>query len=120
MTVVLNRGRDELDLASPRVVHLLDHLARLRLRVLERLSDVVDRREGEALTLEAIEPVCRWVFAECGDDQGDQRLAVDDARRVGREARIRHPLGVVEQFCELRELAVCHSSRWSERLSEKC
>lgn len=89
------------------MIHLLDHLPRLRLRVLERLSDVVHRRERESLPLEPFEPVLSRVLGERGRDQRDQARPVCDPGRVGRKVRILDPLRVLQQVGELGELAVC-------------
>lgn len=111
LTVVLNRRRDQFDLTRPRVIHLLDHLPRLRLRVLERLSDIVHRCEREPLPLEPVEPVLRRVLGERGRDQGDQARPVRDPGRVGRKVRVLDPLWVLQQVGELGELAVCARGR---------
>src|SRR5947209_3785815 len=100
----LERNPEHLQGADGGMLDRLDHVARGRLRVVERLGDRVDLPAGNSNRLELGEP---WIGVivrhRLVDHTVDQRPVLDP-RAVARKTLILRPFGMAEHFGDAREL----------------
>src|SRR5579859_4947898 len=80
------------DPARDRMLDLDAHLALGRQRAGERLGDILDRAGGDAVLLEAREPVCPGARPQSGLDLSSEILPCRLAQRIRRETWIRPQL----------------------------
>src|SRR3546814_1544842 len=76
------------------------------LRVGKDPGDVVDRPRGHAVGIERERQRLRVPACDSARKQRDQRLAVGEPRRIGRETRIVSPAGFAQYPAELAKLAI--------------
>ena len=98
-----HRARHHRQLARGGMVELDAHAARLDLRFLEHLRDIVDRAVRHARRLEQLQPLARAALLEDLGEQPRQLGAVLHALAVGGEARIASELGAARRLAELAD-----------------
>src|SRR5215813_6329215 len=94
----------------------LDHGARGRVRIIERLRDRVDLAAGNPRRLELGEPGIGAIVGQCFIDEGIDHGSVLDPRAVARKPRILGPFGMAEQFGHAPELALVANSDRDHRV----
>lgn len=105
--VVVNSRRHQLELARPRMLDLANNAPSDGLRVLERLLNVVDRREGEASASHLFDPFGGGVGGEDLVDEWEESGAVVHSGEVIRVEGVGGEVGTREDLAELQELRVC-------------
>src|SRR5262245_35908103 len=94
----------------------LDHGARGRVRIIERLSDRIDLAAGNPRRLELGEPGIGAVTRECLVDQTIEESPMLHTRAVARKRRILGPFGITEHFGHAPELTLIANSDRDHRV----
>src|SRR5262249_27111477 len=101
----LERNPEHLQGADGGMFDRLDHVARGRLRIIERLGDRVDLPAGDSPRFELGQPGIGTIVRQCLVDHAVDQRAVLDPRAVAGKARIARPFRMTEHLSDARELA---------------
>src|SRR5882672_10447683 len=96
-----HRARHQRELSRDRMLELDFHAARLDLRLVEHLRDVVDRAVGDARRLQQVDPLVRGLLHEDRLEETRELGAVLHPLAVRGEARIVGELGTAGDLAEL-------------------
>src|SRR5215831_5127534 len=106
----LERNPEHLQGADGGMLDGLDHVARGRLRIVERLGDRVDLPAGNSHRLELGEPCIGVIVRHRLVDHTVDQRPVLDPRAVARKTLILRPFGMTEHFGDARELTFVSDS----------
>src|SRR6476660_4326744 len=102
----LERDPEHLEGADGGMLDRLDHVARGRMRIVERVGDRIDASAGTAHRLELVEPGIGIVVRKRLVDEAVDHVAVLDAGAVAGEAWVLRPFGMAKHLGDAPELAL--------------